>query len=109
MQSASLANLSGQQLRRAAQIKERIEALQRELSQALGVPNGAVQASGGRRVLSPAARAKIAAAQRARWAKYRGSVVAKPAKRKGVISADGRARIVAAQKARWAKAKAQAK
>src|SRR5207249_12076579 len=55
------------------------------------------------RKMSAAARARIAAAQRARWAKVKGQrkVVAIAPKRK--ISAAGLARIRAANKARWAK------
>lgn len=68
-----------------------------------------------RRTLSPAARAKIAAAQKRRWAKSKDPQPTATAKaaapvakaRKGGMSAEGRARIVAAQKARWAKVKAQ--
>ncbi len=64
----------------------------------------------GRRKLSPAARARIAAAQRARWAKIRASadksakVVPIPGKR--TLSAAARRKIAAAQRARWAKVKA---
>jgi hypothetical protein len=57
-----------------------------------------------RRTMSAAGRARIAAAQRARWAKVKGQ--GKP-KRK--LSAAGRARIAAAQKARWAKIRAAKK
>jgi hypothetical protein len=64
-----------------------------------------------RRKMSAAARAKISAAAKARWAKVRGEKAsvkpAKEAKRK--ISATGIARIRAAQKARWAKFKAAKK
>jgi hypothetical protein len=63
----------------------------------------------GKRTMSPEAREKIAAAQRARWAKSKGTsaAVAKaPAatskKKKRKLSPEGRARIVAALKARWA-------
>jgi hypothetical protein len=64
----------------------------------------------GRRKLSPAARARIAAAQRARWAKIRASA-GKPAKvvpigGKRTLSAAARRKIAAAQRARWAKVKA---
>jgi hypothetical protein len=59
--------------------------------------------------MSPEARAKIAAAQRARWAKSKGSSTvsvkapaAKSVKKKGGLSPEGRAKIVAALKARWA-------
>jgi hypothetical protein len=56
------------------------------------------------RKLSAAGRARIVAAQRARWAKARrGNVVPITTR---VISAAGRARIAAAQRARWAKVRA---
>jgi hypothetical protein len=63
----------------------------------------------GNRKISPAGRARIAAAQRARWAKTRASVGSTTgantsAKRK--MSATARARIAAAQRVRWAKLKA---
>src|SRR5881296_4198567 len=56
-----------------------------------------------RRTMSAAARARIATAQRARWAKVKGQrkVVSIAPRRK--ISAAGLARIRAANKARWAK------
>ena len=66
--------------------------------------------TGTRGRLSVAARARIAAAQRARWAKVRagkGNVVTMPQKR--TLSAAARKRIAAAQKARWAKVKAAKK
>lgn len=58
-----------------------------------------------RRTMSVAARRKIGAAQRARWAKTKSdqNIVPIASKRKRHISAAGRARIVAAAKARWAK------
>jgi hypothetical protein len=57
-----------------------------------------------RRTISAAGRARIAAAQRARWAKVRGHKGVSIAARKGhAISPAARKRIVAAQKARWAK------
>ena len=53
---------------------------------------------------SAASRAKMAAAQKARWAKYRASKgqssTAKPVR---IMSASARRKIAAAQKARWAK------
>ena len=55
-----------------------------------------------RRKMSAAARARISAAQKARWAKAKGpKVVSISPKRR--ISAAGLARIRAAQRARWAK------
>jgi len=57
-----------------------------------------------RRTMSAAGRARIAAAQRARWAKVKGkqTTTATPIKKRK-LSAAALARIRAAQKARWAK------
>jgi len=63
-------NLSARQLRRAASIQDKISALQRDLSRLLqtSLPS---RASRKRRKMSAAGRARIVAAQRARWAKVR--------------------------------------
>lgn len=56
--------------------------------------------------ISAAGRVRIAAAQRARWAKVRGTIssgLAMPKKR--TMSSAARKRIAAAQRARWAKVK----
>jgi len=65
----NIIDLTPQQLRRAASIKEKLDALNQQLRSLLaGSPsNGA--ASGQKRTMSAAARRKIAAAQRAGWAK----------------------------------------
>jgi len=55
------------------------------------------------RTISAAARARIAAAQRARWAKVKGRKVVLITSQKRRMSPAARRRIVAAQKARWAK------
>jgi hypothetical protein len=66
--------------------------------------------TGTRGTLSAAGRARIGAAQRARWAKLRAGsgqtpkVVTMPKKR--TMSAAARKKIAAAQRARWAKVKA---
>jgi hypothetical protein len=57
-----------------------------------------------RRKISVAGRARIAEAQRQRWAKVKGNSVAAPKKR--TMSAAARKRIAAAQRTRWAKVKA---
>ena len=103
----TLSNLSSAQLRHAAQIKDQIEQLQSELNRLTGgATNGG--APRGPRRMSAAARARIAAAQRARWAKVRGrrgpAKAARGPRRK--MSAAAKARIAAAARARWAKAKA---
>jgi len=66
---------------------------------------GATYTNGTRahRKISAAGRARIAAAQRARWAKMKGKS-GMPKKR--TMSAAARKRIAAAQRARWAKVKA---
>ena len=101
-----ISSLSAEQLRRAAAIKDQIDTLESELGKILGGSTGAAKAFG-KRTMSASARARIGAAQRARWAKVRGNRAAKPAgapRRK--MSAAARAKIAAAAKARWAKAKA---
>ena len=100
-------NLSASQLRRAADLKDKIETLQEELSRLLGSTDGAA-APRKRRKMSAAGRRKIAAAARARWAKVKGrKSAAKPVKKaRRKMSAAARAKIAAAAKARWAKAKA---
>jgi hypothetical protein len=65
--------------------------------------------AGARRPISAAGKARIAAAQRARWAKVKGKsgkvkVAAAPKKR--TMPAAARKKIAAAQRARWAKVKA---
>jgi hypothetical protein len=104
-------SLTPQQLRRAANVKERIDALQKELGQLLGASAPAAAAAPKRKKISAAGIARIRAAQRARWAAIKKSnAPAKPApKRKRKISAAGRARLVALARARWAKVKAAGK
>src|SRR5438876_12192373 len=62
----------------------------------------------GRRTMSAAARARISAAQRARWARTRGQKVVSIAPKRH-ISPAGLARIRAATKARWARVRAAKK
>jgi hypothetical protein len=107
-------NLAGfvQQLR-----KERDQAARtvQQLDAALAALDGGSygRRTGTRRNISAAGRARIAAAQRARWAKARGNnghkrnVVSVPKKK--TMSAAARRRIAAAQRARWAKVKAAQK
>ncbi len=62
-----------------------------------------VQAGGRkRRTMSAAARAKIAAAQRARWAKQKGTAAPKKAGARGPMSAAARKKLSRMMKARWA-------
>ena len=115
---ATLTSLSAAQLRRAAELKEQIESLQDELSGLFGgaAPvNSTVttQQPGRKRVLSPAAIARIRAAQKLRWAAYRGAKGATYANRapqaKRRMPPAARARLAAIARARWARAKATGK
>ena len=106
------------QLKEAVTIAEQIEALQAKLASLVGgsapvasAPKAASSpfVKAGKRTMSAEARARIAAAQRARWAKSKGASTAptkapaaKSVKKKGGLSPEGRAKIVAALKARWA-------
>jgi hypothetical protein len=115
-------------LKRAVEVAEQIEKLQSELASILGkeTPASAVAAAPvakvakvaaskpagkGKRTMSPEARERIAAAQRARWAKSRGGAiaVAKPAAKvksgKRTLSPEAREKIAAAARRRWAAVK----
>src|SRR5688572_11543875 len=104
----NLTTISTDQLRRALQIKEEIDSLQSHLTSLLSgaIQNrqSKIQNGTSRRTMSASARARIAAAQRARWAKVKknGASGANPRKRRK-MSAAGRAAIAAAARARWAR------
>jgi len=119
----NILTVSVAQLKRAITIKEQIESLESELAGVLGgstpAPSVAKVVAPApakkKKVMSPAARAKIATAQKARWAKVKGTssatakVPAAAPKKKRKLSPEGRANIVAALKARWAAKKKGAK
>jgi hypothetical protein len=109
----SIENISVQLLNKAIGLKTKIESLEKQLAQIFGSPTKpATHASPKkRRTMSAAARAKISAAAKKRWAKVRGSrpTVSPKPKKKGGMSAAGRAKISAAAKARWKIAKAAGK
>lgn len=104
-----ITSLSAQQLRRAADIKDKIESLQDELNRIMGASNSAPTGSvpKNKRKMSAAGRARIVAAQKARWAKAKGakSKIVPGRKPKRQMSVAARAKISAAQKMRWAKIK----
>jgi len=126
---SSINHLSVQQLRLAANLKEQIEGLEKQLGQLLGSAPKAVAAPAAAKApkkkggMSAAGKAKIAAAQKARWAKINAAkpvakavvvakpavVAVKPAKKKFTMSAAAKAKISAAAKARWAKIRAAKK
>lgn len=111
-------NLSPAKLRKAADLKERIDSLTSELASLFGGDSSLnpqpLPPKSGRRQMSAAGRARIAAAARARWAQVRaakgGSKPSTPsAKSRRQMSPAARAKIAAAARARWAKAKAAGK
>ena len=123
MGMSTILQISAAQLRHAAEVQTKIEALQAELSKVLGGSSSPgkvatarvatvarVKAPRRRRRLSAAGRARIVAASKAYWAKRRAG--AKPAKAKAKrkkLSAAVRAKLAAIAKARWAKVKAAGK
>ena len=134
--STIMINITPTQLRKAADIQEKIQSLQKELGQLLvGFDETAVIEAPRKHKFSAAARARMRAAQKARWARIKGAkaptkrklsaqglaniragvakrmaaqgkVVRKP-KRK--LSVAGRAALAAAARARWAKVKTAGK
>jgi hypothetical protein len=119
----ALHELTTSQLKQALGLREQIEELQSRLTAILGGSDDApvrpattkkkVGRPPGKRTMSPEGRAKIAAAQKARWSKTRETSVktekptARAGKKKG-LTAEGRARLSAAMKARWAARKTKA-
>lgn len=118
-----LNTLSISKLKQAISIKEQIAKLEQDLSSLLGGTTPAakvavVSAPAQKKGMSAVGRAKVAAAQRIRWAKIKAAnsaslskavPAAKPAKKKWKISAAGMAKIRATSKAYWAKRKAAEK
>jgi hypothetical protein len=107
----NLFDLTINQLKRAAAIKERIEYLNKELRAILGASGNSGATLKRKRPMSASVKKKIAAAQKARWATLRGAPatrsvkpVAKPKKKR--MSPGARAKLSAKLKAYWAAKKA---
>jgi hypothetical protein len=102
----NLFDLSPEQLKRAASIKEQIDGLNRQLRGILVAAATPRAAPSKNRTMSASVKKKIAATQKARWAKIRVSkpatVSARPAAKKTVISTATRAKLSAKLKAYWA-------
>jgi hypothetical protein len=87
-------------------VEEKIHGIRRQLSG--DGTQAAAPSQTGRRPLSPAARRRIAAAQRKRWAAVKAqSKPSKPVSAKRSMSAAARRKIAAAQRKRWALVKAK--
>ena len=108
-----MANLSGI----VKQLKKERDRVQQQLSglnAALAAFAGVYRSNTGikpRRKISAKGRARIAAAQKARWARVKGRQNVIPIARSGkrTMSASARRKIAAAQRARWAKVRQQKK
>jgi hypothetical protein len=107
-----LANLSGivKQLKNERNlVQQQLTRLNSALAAFAGVYKGRTGTKA-RRKLSAQGRARIAAAQRARWAKVKGQQkIVSIAKPKRAMSASARRKIAAAQRARWAKVRREKK
>jgi hypothetical protein len=97
-------DISVKDLQEAISIRHQIDSLQRRLSSLLkGAPQRPIAPTAAGRYFSPATRAKLSAAARARWARTRGSTgAAAPTKKKGQLTAAGRRKLSQLMKARWA-------
>lgn len=98
----NLLTISPAALRRAADIQERIDALQSELSQLLNSEAPAHQLPG-RRKMSAQGLANIRAGVKRRWAGFKRADNTAPRRR---MSAAAKARLAAIARARWRRAKA---
>jgi len=104
-----MTRIVGQLRKQRDQAENEVNRLDAALA-ALGSLNGSFRGVRPKRRMSAAGRARIAAAQRARWAKTKGfAVVGQAKKGRRVMSAAARRKIAAAQRARWAKWKQQQK
>jgi hypothetical protein len=90
-------------LNQLQQERNRLASQLQSLNSAITALNGTGNSGGRKRTMSASGRARIAAAQRARWAKLKGKKVVSITARKRTMPASARRRIAAAQKARWAK------
>jgi hypothetical protein len=120
--SIDLQTATTEQLKRALELRQQIDALQADLRRledgpAAPAPSITPAKRGrpkGKRYFSPEARQKMADAQRRRWAAKRASRApgksgAQPkGKGKRIMTDEWRAKIAAAQKARWAKKRGEA-
>jgi hypothetical protein len=101
-------DLTVNQLKHAAAIKERIEALNRKLRGILGISSDSVSAPKKKSTISASVKRKIAATQKARWAKIRQTKVAMASNRlisgakKKTFSRATRAKLSRKLKAYWA-------
>ena len=116
---SSITNLTVQQLRQAAALKEKIQSLEKQLGRLLGAapaPAAGPLPKQKKFTMSKAAKAKISAAAKARWAKIKGTasavkaVIAQaPKKGRSKMSPAARAKLSAKMKAAWVRRRAAKK
>jgi hypothetical protein len=108
----NLLDLTPKQLKRAAAIKEQIADLNVELRKILGITTTSAAPAKKNRIMSAAAKTRISAAQKVRWARLRDAKAAVPSKttaKKKRMSAAARAKLSAKLKAYWAAKKSSKK
>ncbi len=94
-------DISLNSLEQALSIRRQMDTLEKRLGALVGRSSSSDSTTGkGRRHVSAATRAKIAAAARLRWAKRKGA--RKLPQKKGGITPAGRRRLSQLMKARWA-------
>jgi hypothetical protein len=96
-------DISVKDLQEAISIRQQIDSLQRRLSSVLRgtAPQRPTAPTTRGRYFSPATRAKLAAAAKARWARTRSTGAAAPTKRTGQLTPAGRRKLSQLMKARW--------
>jgi hypothetical protein len=109
----NLIDLTPEQLKRAASIKERIDGLNKQLRGILGAPATSQASPTRNRSMSASVKKKIAATQKARWESLRrakkATHSAAPAAKKKSFSPALRAKLSAKLKAYWAAKKKNGK
>jgi hypothetical protein len=109
----NLIDLTSNQLKRAASIKEQIESLNKELRSILNGSSINGPSAKKKSSISAVVKKKIAATQKTRWANLRRAKSplrsAKPAAKKKTLSPATRAKLSAKLKAYWAAKKAHKK
>ena len=101
----NISDISASQLRQAASLKDQIQSLENQVAKILGSATTATTPKPAKKKgkMSQAGRANIVAAQKARWAKQKGT---KAPKAKGKMSPAAKAKLSAKLKAIWAARKA---
>jgi hypothetical protein len=95
-------DISVKALQEAITIRRQIDGLEKRLASLLSGPGPAREPGTAGRYFSPATKAKLSAAARARWAKMRGTGGPARSKRKGQLTPAGRRKLSQLMKARWA-------